>query len=88
MQHALIAYADSTRLISIQARHDENFLGNLLLQLCQTMHIVQHCVLIITRAGTNDQQEAVVLARKNIFDNLVALQLQQLRLLANRIILH
>ena len=40
VQHTLIAHADSTGLIGVQARHDVDFILNLFLHLGQTMHII------------------------------------------------
>ena len=88
VQHTLIAYADSTRLVGVQTRYDKNFVLHLFLQLGQTINIVQHSVLVIAGAGTDNQQKAVILACKNILYSLVTLQLQQLRSLTYRIILH
>ena len=88
MQHTLIAYADSTRLVGVQTRYDKNFILYLFLQLGQTINIVQHSVLVIAGTWTDDQQKAVILACKNILYSLVTLQLQQLRSLTYRIILH
>ena len=88
VQHTLIAYADSTRLVSVQTRYDKNFILYLFLQLGQTINIVQHSILIIAGARTDNQQKAVILACKNILYSLVTLQLQQLRSLTYRIILH
>ena len=67
VQHTLVALAGGAGLIGIAAGDDENFILHLLLHPAQPLHIVQHTVRMVGRAGTDDQQQALVLAGEDIF---------------------
>lgn len=88
MQHALVADANRARLARVKARHDEDLVFDLLLNRHEAMHVVEYSFLVICRARTDDEQEAVVLARDDVRDLLVALHLDLLDTVIYRKLLH
>lgn len=88
MQHALVADANRARLARVKARHDENLILDLLLNRHEAMHVVEYSFLVICRARTDDEQEAVVLTRHDIRDFLVALHLDLLDMIIYRKLFH
>lgn len=88
MQHALVADADRARLARVEARHDEDLVLDLFLHRNKAVHVIEDSLFIIRRARTDDEQEAVVLARDDIRDFLVALHLDLLDTVIYRKLLH
>lgn len=88
MQHALVADADRARLARIEARHDENLILDLFLHRNKAVHVIEDSLFIIRRARTNDEQEAVVLARHDVRDLFVALHLDLLDTIIYRKLFH
>ena len=74
MEHALVAYADGTRLVGIDAGNDEDSVGDFFLHGGQAMGIVDDGVFVVGRAGPDDEQEAVVFTGQDAADRLVALR--------------
>ena len=67
VQHPLVALAGGTGLVGIAAGDNENLIFHLLLHPAQPLHIVQHAVRMVGRAGPDDQQQALVLAGEDFF---------------------
>lgn len=88
MQHALVADANRARLARIEARHDEDLVLDLLLHRHEAVHVIEDSLFIIRRARTDDEQEAVVLARHDVRDLFVALHLDLLDTIIYRKLLH
>jgi len=68
MQHALVALAGSPGLVGIDSGNQNNFVGNLLVQPAESGDIFQHRLLVVGRAGADDQQEFVGFAFKDLPD--------------------
>ena len=80
MKHALIADADGTGFAGVDARDDKDFIFDLFLDLDQAMDIVEDSRFIVGRTGTDDEQEAVVLAGQDVFDFFIPFRLDGLTL--------
>lgn len=88
VQHALVTDADRARLARVEARHDEDLVLDLLLYRHETVHVIEHGLFIVSRARADDEQEAVVLARHDVRDGLIALHLDLLDAVIYRELLH
>ena len=66
MQHPFVALAGGTGLVGIAAGDNKNLILHLLLHPAQPLHIVQHAVRMVGRAGANDQQQPLVPAGEDI----------------------
>ncbi len=71
MQHPLIPRSDGSRLVGINSGHHKNSIFNLLRRLLQPAEIIQHGVFIVRRAGTDNQQEPVILSLKYILNDFI-----------------
>ena len=67
-----VAFACGTRLIGIDAGHNDNFISNFLLDFAKSGQIVQHCIFIVCGTWTNDCEKFIRFACKNIFKFFVA----------------
>ena len=54
--HALIAFAGGAGLVGVDTRDQDQLICYLFLYLCQTVHVVQNCVLTVGRARSDNQQ--------------------------------
>ena len=53
MEQSLVALPGRARLVGVDARNDQDAVGNLLLHLLQTADIVHDGVLVVCAAGTD-----------------------------------
>ena len=72
MYHTFVSFACGTRLIGIDAGHNDNFISNFLLDFAKSGQIVQHCIFIVCGTWTNDCEKFIRFACKNIFKFFVA----------------
>ena len=88
MKHALIADADGTGFAGVDARDDKDFIFDLFLDLDQAMDIVEDSRFIVGRTGTDDEQEAVVLAGQDVLDFFIPFRLDGFDLVVDGKLFH
>ena len=88
MEHALIADADGTGFAGVDARDDKDFIFDLFLDLDQAMDIIEDSRFIVGRTGTDDEQEAVVLAGQDVLDFFIPFRLDGFDLVVDGKLFH
>ena len=66
VHQALIALTSGARLVGVDARHDHDLVLHALLQAGQAGDVVHHGVLVVCRAGADDEDDALVLAGEDL----------------------
>ena len=72
VEQALVAVSGRSRLIRIYPRNDQDPVLHFFLHSGEPLHIVEHAVLVVRGAGSDDQQELVALSREDLLDLRVA----------------
>ena len=62
VEQALVAGAAGARLVGVDARDDDELVGDALGKLGEAGHEVEHGILTVGRAGANDEQAALAVA--------------------------
>ena len=75
MEQSLVTLPGRARLVRVDARNDQDAVGNLLLHLLQAADVVHDSILVVRAAGADDQDETVILSGEDVADLLVALLL-------------
>ena len=86
MKHTLVAGTDSTGLVGVETGNNVNLFLYLLLHLSQTMYIIKNCILVVTGAGADDQQETIITTAYDIGYFLVTLYFYLTGFRADRIV--
>ena len=68
VEHPLVTDPLGTGLVGIDTGNEEQLVLDLLLHLCQTVHVIQNGVLAVSGARTDDQKELVALSGEDICD--------------------
>ena len=68
MYHSLIALTGGSGLIGVDSWDNKYLVLYLILNLCKAVNVIKNAVLSVGRAGTDDKQELIRLACKNISD--------------------
>ena len=67
MQHPLVACTGGAGLVGIHPGNHQNPISYLLLKRPQPVHIVHHAGLLVSRARTDDQNNAVIFTGEDFF---------------------
>ena len=86
MEKSLVAFTGRSRFICINTRDQKKTVAYLVLNFCQSSHIITHRILIICRAGSDDHQKTIGLSCKYIFDLLISLCFYASDLFCDRIL--
>jgi len=84
MYHSLIALTGGSGLIGINSGDNKYLVLYLILNLCKAVNVIKNAVLSVGRAGTDDKQELIRLACKNISDLGISFSLDLLYFFGDR----
>ena len=71
-EHALIPHALGARLVGVDARHDDDLVLDLLVELAEALDVVEHRFAFVRGTGPDDEQQLVRVAADDVGRELVA----------------
>ena len=85
VEHAFVTYARRARLVGVDARNQDDLVGNERGKRTKPAHVFAHRFLVVGRARPHDHEELIRYARPNIADIGIAARLERDQLVGKRI---